>query len=159
MRISTTRWAWPEASPLRQSVRRLRLKYHACPVAIVWRKASAFMWATINTSPDRASVATQTTRPSASNFGANARPSSTSSIGPRRAKGERSSDKKNLVQKPKLSSAARADGPAIARQRAPRAAHYIELLRVRDGLRGALTFGGGARLFRPPLSDRSRAPW
>src|SRR5262249_34573019 len=117
------------------------------------------MWATINTSPDRASVATQTTRPSASNFGANARPSSISSIGPRGAKGERSSDKKNLAQNPKLSSAARADGPAIAQHAATRAAHYIGLLHVRDGLPGrALTFGGGARLFRPPLSDRSRAP-
>src|SRR6516165_2560406 len=116
MRISTTRWAWPEDSPLRQSARRLRLKYHAWPVAIVWRKASAFMCATINTSPDRASVATQMTRPSASNFGAKARPSSTSSIEPRGAKDEVSSDKKNLAQKSESALARRATqiSPAMA---------------------------------------------
>src|SRR5207342_3544300 len=44
------------------------------------------MWATINTSPVFASVATQVTSPSASNFGANARPSSTDSVEPRGAK-------------------------------------------------------------------------
>ena len=31
MRISTTRWAWPEVSPLRHSAPRERLKYQACP--------------------------------------------------------------------------------------------------------------------------------
>src|SRR5262245_4064404 len=135
MRISTTRWAWPEDSPLRQSVRRLRLKYQACPVAIVRRKASAFMWATINTSPDRASVATQMTSPSASNFGANVRPSSTSAVEPRDAKGERSSDKKNLAQKSK-SGIARAGGRSRYRPacQTRAAAHYIELLRARDAL-------------------------
>jgi hypothetical protein len=51
--------------------------------------ASAFMCATISTSPERASVATQTIRPSASNLGENARPSSTSSVEPRGAKNAR----------------------------------------------------------------------
>src|SRR5262249_48641400 len=58
--------------------------------------------ATINTSPDRASVATQMTSPSASNFGAKAWPSSTSSVEPRWAKGESSSDKESLAQKSKI---------------------------------------------------------
>src|SRR5262245_16262087 len=40
------------------------------------------MCATISTSPDFASVATQVTSPSASNFGVNARPSSTSLVEP-----------------------------------------------------------------------------
>jgi hypothetical protein len=48
---------------------RERLKYQASPVAIVRRSASSFMWATINTSPVAASVATQVTRPDASNLG------------------------------------------------------------------------------------------
>src|SRR5262245_65559865 len=82
MRISTTRCTWPEVSPLRHSARRERLKYQASPVAMVRSSACAFMCATMSTSPERASVATQVTRPSASNFGANARPSSTSSVEP-----------------------------------------------------------------------------
>src|SRR5215831_15140884 len=135
MRISTTRCAWPEVSPLRQRARRLRLKYQASPVAIVWRRACAFMWATINRSPDRASVATQTISPSASNFGAKARPSSTSSVEPRGAKDESSSDKKNLAQKSE--KCARAGGrPKYRPPCQTPVAHYIELLRVRDGLRG-----------------------
>src|SRR6188768_1407957 len=85
MRISTTRCRWPEVSPLRQRARRERLKYQASPVAMVRRKASAFMWATISTAPDRASVATQVTSPSASNLGAKSAPSSTSSVEPRTA--------------------------------------------------------------------------
>src|SRR6478609_3564303 len=85
MRISTTRCTWPEDSPLRQSARRERLKYQASPVAMVCCKACAFMWATISTAPDRASVATQVTSPSASNLGAKAAPSSTSSVEPRTA--------------------------------------------------------------------------
>ena len=64
-------------SPLRQSARRERLKYQASPVAMVRCKACAFMWATISTSPERASVATQVTSPSASNLGAKTAPSST----------------------------------------------------------------------------------
>ena len=40
MRISTTRWVWPELSPLRQSAPRERLKYHACPVEMVFASAS-----------------------------------------------------------------------------------------------------------------------
>src|SRR5438046_6303106 len=44
------------------------------------------MCATISTSPEPISVATQVTSPSASNFGANALPSSTSSVEPRCAK-------------------------------------------------------------------------
>ena len=92
------------------------------------------MWATINTSPDRASVATQVTRPSASNFGANARPSSTSSAEPRGAKGERSSDKNNLAQKSKSGVARLGERSKYSPACETRAAHYIELLRVRDGL-------------------------
>src|SRR5580700_1735889 len=42
---------------------------------MVLRKASSFMCATISTSPVPASVATQVTRPDASNFGSNASPS------------------------------------------------------------------------------------
>src|SRR6516164_8085304 len=82
MRISRTRCTCPEDSPLRQSERRERLKYQASPVAIVRCRASAFMCATISTSPEPASVATQVTSPSASNFGHNVRPSSTSCVGP-----------------------------------------------------------------------------
>src|SRR5262249_7785996 len=116
----------------------------------------AFMWATINRSPDRASVATQTISPSASNFGAKARPSSTSSVEPRGAKGESSSDKKNLAQNPKLSSAARADGPAIGRHAARRAAHYIGLLRGHDALPAlGMTFGCGARPGAVAAAQRS----
>src|SRR4030081_1375985 len=80
MRISTTRWTWPEVSPLRHSALRERLKYQASPVAMVLRKASSFMCATISTSEVAASVATQVTRPDASNLGCNASPSSRSSI-------------------------------------------------------------------------------
>src|SRR5688572_20442738 len=43
--------------------------------------ASAFICATISTSPVRISVATQTTRPSTSNFGASVQPSSMSWVG------------------------------------------------------------------------------
>ena len=65
-------------SPLRQSALRERLKYQASPLAIVLRRASSFMCATIRTSPVAASVATQVTRPDASNLGWNANPSSRS---------------------------------------------------------------------------------
>src|SRR5262245_21290277 len=93
MRISTTRWTWPELSPFRHKARRERLKYQATPLAMVSRSASAFMCATISTSPELASVATQVTRPSASNLGAKPRPSSTCPVEPRAAKGASSSDK------------------------------------------------------------------
>jgi hypothetical protein len=72
----------PEVSPFRHSARRVRLKYHASPVAMVFASASAFMCATISTSPERASVATQVMSPSASNFGVNAVPSSSSAAAP-----------------------------------------------------------------------------
>src|SRR5262245_18167388 len=78
MRISTTRWLWPELSPFLHSVLRERLKYQASPEAMVLRSASSFMWATINTSPVAASVATQVTRPDASNLGRKLKPSSRS---------------------------------------------------------------------------------
>src|SRR5882757_867376 len=78
MRISTTRWVWPEVSPLRHNALRERLKYQASPVAMVLRRASSFICATISTSPFAASVATQVTRPAASNLGWNASPSSRS---------------------------------------------------------------------------------
>src|SRR5919201_5162075 len=58
--------------------------------------ACAFMWATISTSPDCASVTTQVTSPSASNLGAKARPSSTSSVETRWTKGGTWSDKTTL---------------------------------------------------------------
>src|ERR1700739_503803 len=45
---------------------------------MVLRSASSFMWATISTSPVPASVATQVTRPDASNLGWNVSPSSMS---------------------------------------------------------------------------------
>src|SRR6202011_4103365 len=47
---------------------------------MVLRRASSFICATISTSPVAASVATQVTRPDASNLGWNANPSSRSSI-------------------------------------------------------------------------------
>src|SRR5580698_8844432 len=45
---------------------------------MVLRRASSFMWATISTSPLATSVATQVTRPDASNLGWKSSPSSTS---------------------------------------------------------------------------------
>src|SRR5215469_13541309 len=55
---------------------------------MVLAKASAFICATISTSPDPASVATQVTRPSASNFGVSLAPSSSSALVPDAANGE-----------------------------------------------------------------------
>src|SRR5215472_14133921 len=55
---------------------------------MVFASASGFMCATINTSADQASVTTQVIRPSASNLGANSRPSSTCSVVARGAKVE-----------------------------------------------------------------------
>ena len=66
------------AFALRQSALREREKYQASPLSTVRLSASAFMCATIRSSPLSASVATQVTRPSASNFGASTRPSSIS---------------------------------------------------------------------------------
>jgi len=57
---------------------RERLKYQASPVAMVLRRASSFMWATISTSPVAASVATQVTSPATSNLGWKLSPSSIS---------------------------------------------------------------------------------
>src|SRR5208282_4659992 len=54
---------------------------------MVLASASAFMCATISTSPEAASVATQVTRPSAPNFGVSAAPSSRSATVPGGAKG------------------------------------------------------------------------
>src|SRR5258708_33388336 len=71
-----TRWVWPELSPFFQSALREREKYQASPLSTVRLSASAFICATIKSSPLLASVATQVTRPSASNFGARRRPSS-----------------------------------------------------------------------------------
>src|SRR5262249_44459666 len=103
-----------------------------------------------------ASVATQTISPSASNFGAKARPSSTSSVEPRGAKGESSSDKKNLAQKPKLSSAARADGPAIARYGARRVGRSIGPLEAHEAPPAlGMTFGYGARPGAVAAAQRS----
>src|SRR5882724_4404911 len=73
-----TRWVWPEVSPLRHNALRERLKYQASPLAMVLRRASSFICATISTSPVAASVATQVRRPDASNLGWNASPSSRS---------------------------------------------------------------------------------
>src|ERR1700722_16452105 len=88
MRISTTRWVWPELSPFFHNALRERLKYQASPEAIVFAKASAFICATISTSPDTASVATQVTSPLASNFGVSATPSSRSASVPGGANGD-----------------------------------------------------------------------
>src|ERR1700685_363590 len=96
MRISTTRWVWPQVSPFFHSARRERLKYHASPVAMVFASASAFMCATISTSPEATSVATQVTSPSASNFGVNAKPSSRSALVPGDAKGDLSDNESPL---------------------------------------------------------------
>src|ERR1700684_765624 len=96
MRISTTRWVWPEVSPFFHSARRERLKYHASPVAMVFARACAFICATISTSPDAASVATQVTSPSASNFGVSAKPSSRSALVPGDAKGDLSDNESPL---------------------------------------------------------------
>ena len=64
-RISTTLWIWPLVAPLCQSSARERDQYQASPVSMVRASASAFMWATISSSPVSASVVTQVTRPSA----------------------------------------------------------------------------------------------
>src|ERR1700722_18395738 len=88
MRISTTRWVWPEVSPFFHSAPRERLKYHASPVAMVLASACAFIWATISTSPDAASVATAVTSPLASNFGVSAKPSSRAASDPGGANGD-----------------------------------------------------------------------
>src|SRR5215470_4629123 len=93
MRISTTRWTWPEVSPLCQSAWRDRLKYQASPVSMVRASAAAFICATISTSPFAASVATQITNPFASNLGASVRPSSTSAAEPGGANEPEFSDK------------------------------------------------------------------
>src|SRR5665213_2666930 len=55
---------------------------------MVLASASAFICATISTSPEAASVATAVIRPSASNLGAKAKPSSTSAGEPRNANGD-----------------------------------------------------------------------
>src|SRR5947208_7514818 len=78
IRSSTTRWVWPDLSPLRHSASRERLKYQASPLSIVLRSASSFICATISTSPVAASVATQVTSPDASNLGWKTSPSSRS---------------------------------------------------------------------------------
>src|SRR5580704_2676503 len=110
MRSSTTRWVWPEDSPFFHSARRERLKYHASPVAMVFANASAFMCATISTSPETASVATQVTSPSASNFGVSAKPSSRSALVPGGAKGDVSDN-----EAPALPASARGRGAAHQR--------------------------------------------
>src|SRR6266849_3636044 len=75
--------------------------------------AWAFMCATISTSPERASVATQVMSPSASNFGANARPSSTSSVEPRWANvSGRSVDILSAKRMPRAIARGSAVGPA-----------------------------------------------
>src|ERR1700691_1469585 len=110
MRISTTRWVWPEVSPFLHSARRERLKYHASSVARVFASASAFMCATISTSPETTSVATQVTSPSASNFGVSAKPSSRSALVPGGAKGDVSDN-----EAPALPPSARSRGAAYQR--------------------------------------------
>ena len=65
-------------APLRQSSRRERDQYQASPVSMVLARASAFMWATMRTSPVSASVVTQVTSPSAPKRGMRTAPSSTS---------------------------------------------------------------------------------
>src|SRR5579862_1159003 len=110
MRISMTRWVWPDVSPFFHSARRERLKYHASPVAMVFASASAFMCATISTSPETASVATQVTSPSASNFGVSAVPSSSAALVPGDAKGILSDN-----EAPALPASARSRGAAHQR--------------------------------------------
>src|ERR1700734_1421548 len=110
MRISTTRWVWPEVSPFFHNAWRERLKYHASPVAMVFASASAFMCATISTSPDAASVATQVRDPSASNFGVSAKPSSRSALVPGGAKGDVSDN-----EAPTLRASTRSRGAAHQR--------------------------------------------
>src|SRR5262249_8164471 len=73
-----TRCTWPDVSPFFQRTFPDRLEYHASPLAIVLRIASSFICATINTSPDRESVTTAVTSPSASNLGVKTKPSSIS---------------------------------------------------------------------------------
>src|SRR6202051_4935781 len=110
MRISTTRWVWADVPPFSHSARRERLKYHASPLAMVFASASAFMCATISTSPETASVATQVTSPSASNFGVSAAPSSRSALVPGGAKGDVSDN-----EAPALPASARCRGAAHQR--------------------------------------------
>ena len=61
-------------SPFRHNALRERLKYQASPLAMVLRKASSFICATISTSPVPASVATQVTRPDGVEFGLESQP-------------------------------------------------------------------------------------
>src|ERR1700683_3386621 len=112
MRISTTRWVWPEVSPFFHNAWRERLKYHASPVAMVFASACAFMCATISTSPDAASVATQVTSPSASNFGVSAKPSSSAALVPGGAKGDVSDN-----DAPTLPASTRSRGAAHQRHK------------------------------------------
>src|SRR4029077_8120857 len=77
---------------------------------MVFASAGAFMCATISTSPDAASVATQVTSPSASNFGVSAKPSSRSALVPGGAKGDVSDNKA-----PALRASARSRGAAHQR--------------------------------------------
>src|SRR5512147_1825372 len=70
----------PLSSPLRQRRFRDRDQNCASPVSIVRESASRFIWASISTSPVSAEVTTTATRPSASNVGVNAVPSSTSAV-------------------------------------------------------------------------------
>src|SRR6476619_8425805 len=70
----------PLSSPLRHRRFRDRDQNCASPVSSVRARASLFIWASINTSPLSAEVTTTATRPSASNLGANAVPSSMSAV-------------------------------------------------------------------------------
>src|SRR5215213_3215678 len=87
MRASTTLWSWPLVKPLRQSSPRERDQYQASPVASVLASASAFMCATISTSPVSASAATAVTRPSGPKRGASTSPSSSSCLDAATGKG------------------------------------------------------------------------
>jgi hypothetical protein len=59
---------WPDSSPLCQSRPRERLQYTASPRSAVWRSASRFMNANINTSFVPSSCAITGTSPCASHF-------------------------------------------------------------------------------------------
>ena len=63
-----TRWTLPEVSPLCQNFRRDRLQNHVSPLSTVLFRDSAFMYATISTSPLCQSWITAGIRPFSSNL-------------------------------------------------------------------------------------------
>ena len=67
-RISCTRWIWPDSSPLRHNLLRLRDQYTTCLLSLVSINASRFIHANISTLPVPNSCAMTGTKSFASHF-------------------------------------------------------------------------------------------